>query len=84
MHLRRMDYVHINGEGELVERPRGMLVDYASYAQLEQTLRNAREKLVLYRQAHSGEYIGGVEFNTLIHSIDAVLTPVSGGAVDGN
>jgi hypothetical protein len=36
-------------------------------------LRNAREKLVLYRQAHSGEYIGGVEFTTLIRSIDAAL-----------
>ena len=41
-------------------------------------LRNAREKLVLYRQAHGGEYIGGVEFNTLIRSIDASLTPASG------
>lgn len=45
-------------------------------AHLEQMLRNAREKLVLYRQAHSGEYIGGVEFTTLINSIDAALTPV--------
>ena len=41
--------------------------------QLEQMLRNAREKLLLYRKAHSGEYLGGVEFTTLIRSIDAAL-----------
>jgi len=52
--------------------------DWEAVEQLRQMLRNAREKLVLYRQAHSGEYIGGVEFNTLIRSIDAVLTPNSG------
>lgn len=40
---------------------------------LQTALRDAREKLVLYRQAHSGEYIGGVEFNALIHQIDVAL-----------
>jgi hypothetical protein len=42
--------------------------------QLEQMLRNAREKLLLYRKAHSGEYLGGVEFTTLMRSIDAALS----------
>lgn len=54
--------------------------DWEQVEALRQMLRNAREKLVLYRQAHSGEYIGGVEYNTLIHSIDAALTPVDGRA----
>lgn len=33
--VRRMDFVWINGEGELVERPKGMLVDYAEYHKLK-------------------------------------------------
>lgn len=37
--MRRMDYVHINGEGELIERPKGMLVDYSSYVELQEALR---------------------------------------------
>lgn len=33
----------------------------------------AREKLALYRAAHSGEYLGGVEYTELMRRIDAVL-----------
>ena len=40
---------------------------------LESALRNARDKLILYRQAHGGEYVGGVEYVTLIRSIDGAL-----------
>jgi len=40
--MRRMDYVHINGEGELVERPTGSLVDYSNYAKLETELSEER------------------------------------------
>lgn len=40
---------------------------------LVDALKAAREKLVLYRQAHSGEYIGGPEFTALIHQIDRAI-----------
>lgn len=40
---------------------------------LKATLQKAREKLVLYRQAHGGEYVGGLEFTALLCSIDAAL-----------
>jgi hypothetical protein len=59
-----------------------LLAAHKRIAFLEQMLRNAREKLVLYRQAHSGEYIGGVEFNTLLHSIDAALDYASDTAAE--
>ena len=55
------------------EIPDGDYIRAADYDQLAAMLRNAREKLLLYRKAHSGEYIGGVEFQTLMNSIDAVL-----------
>lgn len=40
---------------------------------LVDALKAAREKLVLYRQAHSGEYIGGTEFTALIRQIDRAI-----------
>jgi len=40
---------------------------------LEGTLRKAREKLALYRAQHSGNYIGGLEYNALIRRIDEAL-----------
>jgi hypothetical protein len=36
-------------------------------------LRAAREKLVLYRQTHSGEYVGGTELTALLRQIDQAL-----------
>jgi hypothetical protein len=40
---------------------------------LEQALREAREKLKLYRAEHSGVYVGGVEYTELMSRIDALL-----------
>lgn len=40
---------------------------------LREALKVAREKLVLYRQEHSGVYIGGVEYTQLIRQIDDAL-----------
>lgn len=38
-------------------------------AELIDTLERCREKLLLYRAQHSGEYIGGREFSALMQSI---------------
>jgi hypothetical protein len=40
---------------------------------LSEALKQAREKLVLYRKDHSGIYIGGVEYTALIRQIDEAL-----------
>ena len=36
-------------------------------------LREARDKLRIYRAHHSGEYLGGREYNALISEIDAYI-----------
>ncbi len=36
-------------------------------------LAKAREKLALYREAHGGEYVGGMEYSELKRQIDAAL-----------
>ncbi len=36
-------------------------------------LMKAREKLVLYRAQHSGEYIGGMEYTALLKLIDEAI-----------
>ncbi len=41
--------------------------------QFRNALIAAKEKLELYRAAHSGEFIGGVEYTTLMRQIDYVL-----------
>lgn len=41
--------------------------------QMQTALIHAQRKLMLYREAHSGEYIGGVEYTQLIAEIDAAL-----------
>lgn len=46
----------------------------AENAQMRTLLRAAREKLALYRAQHSGEYVGGIEYTTLVREIDAVLS----------
>lgn len=40
---------------------------------LEGALRRAKQKLILYRAEHSGEYIGGTEYMNLMEIIDAAL-----------
>jgi hypothetical protein len=50
-----------------------MSADQTRIAHLERALAYAREKLVLYRQVHSGEYIGGMEFTSLIRLIDEAV-----------
>lgn len=42
-------------------------------AKLEDALRRAKQKLVLYRAEHGGEYIGGTEYTNLMEIIDAAL-----------
>jgi hypothetical protein len=44
---------------------------------LRGTLLAAKEKLRLYRAGHSGEYIGGVEYTSLMKQIDDVLDETS-------
>lgn len=44
-------------------------------AQMRTLLRAAREKLALYRAQHSGQYVGGIEYTTLVREIDAILKP---------
>lgn len=41
---------------------------------LQATLILAKTKLELYREAHSGEYIGGMEYTMLMRQIDHVLS----------
>ena len=41
---------------------------------MESVLLNAKEKLRLYREAHGGEYVGGVEYMELMRRVDAALT----------
>lgn len=36
-------------------------------------LRDCRDKLALYRRAHGGEYIGGVEYAELMRRVDGAL-----------
>lgn len=45
----------------------------AEITSLRTALSRAREKLTLYREAHGGEYVGGVEYTQLIREIDAAL-----------
>lgn len=40
---------------------------------LVKALEAAKEKLVLYRATHSGEYIGGMEYAALMALLDAVF-----------
>lgn len=40
---------------------------------MESVLLKAREKLKLYRDASTGEYVGGVEYTDLMRRIDAAL-----------
>ena len=40
---------------------------------LEQLLIACRTKLQLYRDAHSGEYIGGMEYSALRRELDAAI-----------
>lgn len=37
-------------------------------------LQEARHKLTLYREAHGGAYLGGVEYSELMRRIDAALS----------
>jgi len=40
---------------------------------LRTALGYAREKLKLYREQHSGEYVGGIEYEALMRMIDSAL-----------
>lgn len=63
------------------------LTDVASYCygepreaageilRLRSALFDAKLKLQLYRNAHSGKYIGGVEYTQLMKRIDDALSP---------
>ena len=44
--------------------------------QMRRALENAKLKLQLYREAHEGEYLGGVEYTQLMREIDEALAPV--------
>ena len=44
---------------------------------MAKVLRDAQAKLEKYRQAHGGEYVGGVEYATLMAMIEAVLPPLT-------
>lgn len=46
----------------------------ATEVQLRRVLLLCREKLVLYRKEHTGEYVGGMEYTVLLREIDAALT----------
>jgi len=47
--------------------------------ELEEVLSRAKEKLQIYRENHSGEYVGGTEYQYLIKLINRAL-----GIKDGN
>ena len=40
-------------------------------------IEDAKEKLGYYRQAHGGNYLGGVEYTTLIQSLDAAIAKLT-------
>jgi hypothetical protein len=46
---------------------------YPRITELEAVLTQARAKLEKYREQHSGEYVGGVEYSVLIRRIDAAV-----------
>lgn len=43
------------------------------HAALRKALLLAKEKLALYRAAHGGEYVGGLEYTALVKLIDDAL-----------
>ena len=45
----------------------------ARSASRRMALMQAREKLALYRQQHSGEYVGGMEYSSLLKLIDEAI-----------
>lgn len=51
-------------------------------AHLERALAYAREKLVLYRAVHGGEYVGGMEFTALLRLIDEAASQSDRGGVE--
>lgn len=51
--------------------------------QMRTLLRASREKLALYRAQHSGEYVGGIEYTTLVREIDAILSSSPKGGTGG-
>lgn len=53
--------------------PQRMLEAYQKVQQMKVALEHAKQKLSLYRDDHSGEYIGGVEYTQLIGEIDAAI-----------
>jgi hypothetical protein len=51
-----------------------------SEMRLASALLYAKEKLRLYREAHDGRYVGGVEYTELMRIIDEALATVKGQA----
>jgi hypothetical protein len=45
----------------------------AEIGRLRAILRRSKEKLELYRAAHTGEYVGGTEYSVLMRQIDDAL-----------
>ncbi len=52
------------------------VIEYAPVSELEElkeVLKLAKVKLKLYRENHSGEYLGGMEYTQLMHTINDAL-----------
>ena len=54
-------------------REKRLMESLQHVARLRGTLVAAQAKLQFYREQHSGEYVGGVEFHSLMQQIDEVL-----------
>lgn len=67
-----MDGVPMPSLESIVRRDRDALI--GKVARLRDALTSAKEKLALYRKAHGGEYLGGVEYSELMRRIDAALS----------
>ena len=61
-----MGYTHPIDEAAMAHKVRQMKI----------ALERAKEKLTLYREAHGGEYVGGVEYTQLIREIAEALAPI--------
>lgn len=53
--------------------PNRMTEAYQKIGQMKQALEHAKEKLQLYRDDHTGAFVGGVEYTQLIREIDAAI-----------
>ena len=74
MNIRRMDFVHINGEGELVERCGGSLTDWISYEGLAADLADCRLIAREQEDAHIAANLRNTHLSERIEQLEALAS----------